>query len=173
MILEDFGQQLVTDLRQKLTDRGVTFGGGGESRLAAKTRFEIVRTPDGFEFQLIMPEEYYWVDKGRNPGKVSKKGREKLEEWGDRKGYIGEFIQKDLKRREDLRAESKRKFSKALKKLPYDKGKKAFAYVVARTINKKGYEGTNFLTDTIKDGRVKVLFQDLKEFIKNGNNSNG
>ena len=168
LIVEDFGQQLIQDLRAKLIAAGVTFGGGGESKLAAGMRFEIVRTSKGFEFQLLMAKEWYWIDKGRKPGKVSKKGRESIESWGDRKGYIGDFINKDLKRRQDLRAETKRKNLKPLKKLPFDKGKAAFGFVVARTITKRGYEGNDFLTSTINDGRVKILFKDLLEFTKNG-----
>lgn len=172
LIIEDFGEQLVKDIRAKLIAEGVTFGGGGESKLGASTRFEIVRTSNGLEFHLIMPEEWYWVDKGRKSGKVSQKGKESIEYWGERKGYIGDFINKDLKRRQDLRADTKRKNLKPLKKLPFDKAKQAFGFVVARTIGKKGYEGNNFLTETINDGRVKILFKDLLEFTKNGNNSN-
>ena len=170
MILEDFGQRLVTDLQQSLRDNGVTFGGGGDSKI--QPRFNIERTSNGLEFQLLMAEEWYWVDKGRRPGKVSRKGKEALESWGERKGYIGDFINKDLERREKKRAESKRQFSKSLKKLPFDKGKRAFAFVVARTITEKGYKGNDFFEEVIKDGRVKILLEDIKEFIKNGNNSN-
>ena len=166
LVLETFAEDLVNDLRQALKDRGVTFGGGGDSKLAAQIRFRIIPITDGVEFQLIMPDYAKWVDEGRGPGPVSKEGKKSIEEWGRRKGYISGFAQKDLIRRKDKQAQSTRKNLKTLKPMPFNKAKEAFGFVVARTVSKNGYKGNNFLTDIIGDGRVETLKKDIEYFLK-------
>lgn len=170
IILQTFGEDLITDLTKKLQEHGVTYN-GGDSRLAAKMRFRVVPTSDGSNFQLLMPDYSYFVNKGREPGNVSAKGQAGIAEWGKRKGYIGDFQTKDLIRRKAKQAKSKREHLKQLKKMPFDRAKKAFGFVVARTINKKGYKGTHFLDEIIEDGRVAILLNDLKSLL-NGNNNN-
>lgn len=168
LITEDFGETLVKDIRAKLIAEGVTFGGGGESKLGASTRFEIVPTSKGLEFHLIMPKEWYWVNYGREPGNVNEDGRKSIEEWGERKGIIDDFNESQLIKRKERREKNKRKYKKALQtieKMPFSKAKIQFGFAVANSVRINGYEGNEFLSELLKDGRIKILNTDMKEFI--------
>ena len=101
ILIEQFGEDLINDIRKSLKDKGVTFGGGQESKLAAQLRFDIRYTSKGISFQLFMPDYGKFVNDGRGPGGVSEEGRLNIAEWGRRKGYIEPFRQKDLIRREE------------------------------------------------------------------------
>lgn len=165
LILEDFGENLVTDLRKSLKGKGVTYQGGQESKLSGKIRFEVKQRGDGIVFQLIMPDYAEFVDKGRRAGAVSKEGQERIAEWGRRKNYIESLRKRDLENRQERQAKNKtNRKKKTLKKMPFDRAKKAFAYLVSRKIAKSGYEGNNFFTDVINDGRLETLLTDLREF---------
>lgn len=177
-ILDEFGKNLVTDLRAALNAKGVGYG-GQDSKLAAQIRFRIIPKDNGIYFHLLIPGYAEFVDRGRRPGPVSKKGIEKIGEWAKAKGIVGNYQDKELKLREERQNESKqnaKSFSKqgkrdkavrkwkTLKKLPFNRAKKQLAFAIASKIRAKGYEGKNFFTDTINDGRLDILATDLKDY---------
>lgn len=177
-ILEEFGDKLVNDLRAALKAKNVGYG-GQDSKLAAQIRFRIIPKNDGISFQLLMPGYGEFVDRGRRPGNVSKKGIEKIGEWARAKNLVGKYQEKELQERIERQNESKQKaksFSKqgkrdravrkwkTLKKMPFNRAKKQLAFAIASKIRAKGYEGKNFFTDTINDGRLDILATDLKDY---------
>lgn len=165
-IINAFGEKLVTDIRASLRSKGVTFGGGEDSKLAAKTRFEVKATSAGFVFNLIMPEYSYWVNKGRDPGPVSKGGRDSISKWAKRKGIIGDFQAKNLQDRLALQSKSQHK-RKVLKKLPFKEALTALTFLVARKVTVNGYKGNHFLDEVLNDGRVEQFRKDLSAAVKN------
>ncbi len=177
-ILEDFGEKLVNDIRAALKAKNVGYG-GQDSKLAAQIRFRVVPNNNGISFQLLMPDYGEFVDRGRGSGSVSKKGIEKIGEWARAKNIVGQFQEKEFQQRIKKQNESKQKaksFSKqgkrdravrkwkTLKKMPFNRAKKQLAFAIASKIRAKGYEGKNFFTDTINDGRLDTLATDLKDY---------
>jgi hypothetical protein len=177
-ILEDFGEKLVNDLRAALRANNVGYG-GQDSKLAAQIRFRVIPKNEGISFQLLMPYYGEFVDRGRGSGPVSKKGIEKIGEWARAKGIVGKYQDKELQERIERQNQSKqkaKKFSKqgkrdravrkwkTLKKMPFNRAKKQLAFAIASKIRAKGYEGKNFFTDTINDGRLDTLATDLKDY---------
>lgn len=177
-ILEDFGEKLVNDLRAALKAKNVGYG-GQDSKLAAKINYKVKQTTRGITFKLHMPDYWEFVDSGRDPGPVSKKGIKKIGEWARAKGIVGKYQDKELQERIERQNQSKqnaKKFSKqgkrdravrkwkTLKKMPFNRANKQLAFAIASKIHKKGYEGNNFLTDTINDGRLDILATDLKDY---------
>lgn len=177
-ILEDFGEKLVNDLRAALKAKNVGYG-GQDSKLAAQIRFRVVPKDNSISFQLLMPYYGEFVDRGRGSGSVSKKGIEKIGEWARAKGIVGKYQDKELQERIERQNQSKqkaKKFSKqgkrdravrkwkTLKKMPFNRAKKQLAFAIASKIRAKGYEGKNFFTDTINDGRLDTLATDLKDY---------
>jgi len=177
-ILEDFGEKLVNDLRAALKANNVGYG-GQDSKLAAKINYKVKQTTRGITFKLHMPDYWEFVDSGRDPGPVSKKGIKNIGEWARAKGIVGKYQDKELQERIERQNQSKqnaKKFSKqgkrdravrkwkTLKKMPFNRAKKQLAFAIASKIHKKGYEGNNFLTDTINDGRLDILATDLKDY---------
>lgn len=177
-ILEDFGEKLVNDLRAALKAKNVGYG-GQDSKLAAQIRFRVVPNNNSISFQLLMPDYGEFVDRGRGSGPVGKKGIEKIGEWARAKNIVGQFQEKEFQQRIKKQNESKQKaknFSKqgkrdralrkwkTLKKMPFNRAKKQLAFAIASKIRAKGYEGKNFFTDTINDGRLDILATDLKDY---------
>jgi hypothetical protein len=177
-ILEDFGEKLVNDLRAALKAKNVGYG-GQDSKLAAQIRFRVIPKDNSISFQLLMPYYGEFVDRGRGSGPVSKKGIEKIGEWARAKGIVGKYQDKELQERIERQNQSKqkaKKFSKqgkrdravrkwkTLKKMPFNRAKKQLAFAIASKIRAKGYEGKNFFTDTINDGRLDTLATDLKDY---------
>ena len=177
-ILEDFGEKLVNDLRAALKANNVGYG-GQDSKLAAQIRFRVVPKDNSISFQLLMPYYGEFVDRGRGSGPVSKKGIEKIGEWARAKNLVGKYQDKELQERIERQNQSKQKaksFSKqgkrdkavrkwkTLKKMPFNRAKKQLAFAIASKIRAKGYEGKNFFTDTINDGRLDTLATDLKDY---------
>jgi hypothetical protein len=177
-ILEDFGEKLVNDLRAALKANNVGYG-GQDSKLAAQIRFRVIPKNEGISFQLLMPDYGEFVDRGRGSGPVSKKGIEKIGEWARAKGIVGKYQDKELQERIERQNQSKQRakaFSKQgkkkraerkwkqLKKLPFNKAKQQLAFAIASKIRAKGYEGNNFFTSTINDGRLDTLATDLKDY---------
>lgn len=167
-ILDAFGEKLLTDTRESLRNEGVTFGGGQDSKLAAKSDFNIIQKGIGLEFQFLMPKEWYWVNYGREPGPISKEGSKEISSWATRKAIVGDFITKNLAARKKAQEEGKsgylrnadRKY-KTLKKLSFEKGLKALTFLIKRSVEKNGYEATHFFDKVLNDGRLKVLEAEL------------
>jgi hypothetical protein len=164
-IVRAFGEKLVTDIRASLAVKGVTYAGGGDSKLAAKTRFEIRQTSTGTIFNLIMPDYWYYVNNGRKPGPVSKEAQKDIGEWANRKGIVGKFQNENLITRQKARENNKRKL-KPLKKLPFAKAKVQVTFLISRKITLKGYEGNSFLDDVLNDGRLAKFKSDLGAALK-------
>lgn len=170
-ILNQFGVALVTDLRESLVRHKVIFGGGGESKLSAKIKYEIVQSADTITFNLIMPEYGEYVDEGRGKGPVSKDGQKSISDWATRKGIVGKFQNENLATRVKKQADAKakitaRKKHKTLRKLSFDKAVKALTFLIARKIKRDGYKPTHFFTEVLQDGRVEVFRTELQKVIK-------
>lgn len=164
-ILDAFGVKLVSDIRQSLRTNNVTFGGGADSRLAAKTDFVIKQTSSGVIFELHMPPEWYWIDHGRKPGPVSQVGQKSISDWVKKKGIVGKFQTENLVTRQSLQDNAKRKI-KTLKKLPFDKAVKALTFLISRKVATHGYKGNGFLESVLNDGRIAALQSDLRQAYK-------
>lgn len=162
IIIDDFGKSLITDLRKSLVSKGVTFGGGGESKLSAKMRYTITQDNKGLSFNLVMPDYGYWLDKGRKPGPVSQAGQASISDWVKRKGIVGKFQQQNLQDR----IAAHKTHRKPLKKLEFNKAVKALTFLVSRKVAKHGYKPTHFISDVLNDGRLKKFQADISAELK-------
>lgn len=152
-IVAPFKLKLVKDLRANLKRKGVVFG-PQESKLSAGIHAEITEGPDKLVFQLFMPGEGEWINKGRGPTKGGGTGvvRKNMEEWVARKGLVG---------RSDL---YKRGTGTATER--YDRAKKQLAFLISRKVHRKGFKATHFYDEVINDGRLDQLQRDIAEHIK-------
>lgn len=171
-IIDKWGLEFVTELKANLKNAGVTYAKGSEGRLAASIKYEIKYTAKGLTFELSMADEWYWTDKGRKAGNVSKGGQEKIGEWAARKGIVEPFRIDQLAKRRELQSKSNSgRKRKTLKKMPFDLAKKSLAFVISRSIRlhgyskKTGYKGTKFYSSVIEK-KKEQLTELLKEFYK-------
>jgi hypothetical protein len=111
---------------------------------------------DSFTLKIQINDYYKFVDEGRGKGGVSKEGQEKIGEWGAARGYIGKFQKEKI-------VKGERQVRK--KKLTFEKAKKQFIFLVSRKIKMKGYEGNNFYSEIVEDGRFDKLSKQLSDII--------
>lgn len=171
-LLDEFGVKLNDDTRKSLKDAldaraEKNKGRKRTSRLEASVK-PIVESK-GSSIKLTLNMNDYWavVNDGRSPNNVSEEGQEKLADWSATSGLAEKIRITDLEERKTRQSLSKRKGKlKSLKKMPFERAKKAAGFLVARSLQKKAIEPTHFFDNVINDGRVKELEDALTELIK-------
>lgn len=113
---------------------------------------------DGNSASMLMQDYWKWVNFGRKPGSVSEKGKLNIESWVARKGLNPSKIIDDMRTKKLGRQPSKT--------TPFNKAKKQLAFIVSRKIKVKGYEGNNFYSSVINDGRLDTLNSEVGKEIK-------
>lgn len=166
-IIEKFGHDLVQDIQENLVvkqrEKASRYGTpyNPNSNLYNSVKFDISNKSGSLIFQLTMADYYGWVDKGRDAGNVSKEGQKKIQYWIKQKGL------NPVKIISEMRMEARSKVGtkgiyKPRKKLTFTKATEALTFLVSRKLKNKGYEGNNFYSDIINDGRLEKLKEDIQ-----------
>jgi hypothetical protein len=170
-ILEEFGTKLKEDLQRNLQskqkEKASRYGSpyNSNSNLVNSIKFVITNTSDSVLFELKMADYFEWVDRGRNPGNVSKEGQKSISDWIRKKGVKVVDIIKDIREKQKIKNPPKtnRTIKRKPKKLTYDMARKQFTYLVARKLQQKGYDGNFFYSEIILDGRLEKLQEDIQQ----------
>jgi hypothetical protein len=160
--------KLEQDLQDSLASK---MGSGYNARLSGKIKSLPIRhVGDLTEYILQMPLYGKALDGGRLPTKEKTDGtmRGKVEDWIKRRALVGKYINDNLQQRLDKQAKNKtNRPKKPLKKLAFEKAVKQLSFLIARKIHKKGYDGNQFFSEVINDGRLEKLEKDLIEAAQN------
>jgi hypothetical protein len=176
-ILEAFGTKVVEDLRKSLSDklqaRAASYkskypGGSsnpGDSALSASIKYLIVDSSEGIKLNVYLNSYWEAVDSGRKPAGVSQDAR--IDKWIKSRNLIPGFQNKNLADRLEKQAKntSTRK-KKVLKKMKFSEAVKAMDFLVRRKLKNKGYQGNQFLTSVLEDGRQEKLAIDIRTAMK-------
>lgn len=172
-LLNEFGIKLTTDtkssLRTRLDERAAKHKGRKRiSRLEASALALPTKYVNGaLVFQFKMNNYWDVVNSGRKASGVSEEGQAKIAEWSATSGLAEKIRISDLEARKGKQSLSERKGKlKTLKKMPFDRAKKAAGFLVARSLKNKSLEPTHFFDEVIKDGRIEELRQRIEEIIK-------
>lgn len=172
-VLSEFGFTLTVDtkksLKSKLDERASKYGGRKRtSRLeASMDKQPPIESKNGvITFRFKMNDYWAVVNDGRKASNVSEEGQDKIADWSALSGLAEKIRISDLANRKQKQSLSKRKGLKTLKKMPFDRAKKAAGYLVARSLKKKSLDPTHFFDEVINDGRIEELKQRLTEVIK-------
>jgi hypothetical protein len=172
LLLDTFNKKLVDDtrasLRAKLDERAPADSRfkGKESRLEAS----VYGAPSVFKngsvtTTLTMNDYWAVVNDGRDANNVSSEGQDKIAEWSATRGLAEKIRITDLEQRKQRQSLSERKNLKTLKKMPFDRAKKAAGYLVARSLQKKSLEPTHFFDEVINDGRLQELEEGIAKIL--------
>lgn len=129
-------EETVEALRKSAEAKGLDASGV----LLASIKFEPKRLGDILRFQLTMADYYQWVDEGRKPGKFPP--LKAILEWMRFKGIVPRNARG--------------------KKINNERARRGLAYVIARSIARKGtikrfgHKGSNFYTEVIPSEKVFV-----------------
>jgi hypothetical protein len=172
-ILDEFILKLSEDTREslqsKLDERANKHGGKKvKSRLWASIKPNVAVFKGGKIVSTLTMNDYWdVVNDGRRASNVSEEGQSKIADWSATRGLAEKIRITDLEARKEKQSLSKRKGKlKSLKKMPFDRAKKAAGFLVARSLQKKDLEPTNFLDEVIEDGRIEQLKEDIATVFK-------
>ena len=172
-ILEAFGTKVVEDLRKSLSDklqaRAASYkskypGGSsnpGDSALSASIKYLIVDSSDGIKLNVYLNDYWEAVDSGRKPAGVSQNAR--IDKWIKSRNLIPGFQNKNLSDRLANQAKNKTtRKKKVLKKMKFADAVKAMDFLVRRKLKNKGYQGNQFFSSVLEDGRQEKLATDIR-----------
>lgn len=171
-LLDEFNEKLVIDtrssLQNKLDERANKHNG---KKVKSRLWASVAAPPAIFDKGMIKAKltmNDYWevVNDGRKASNVSEEGQSKIAEWSATRGLAEKIRISDLEKRKEKQKLSERKNLKTLKKMPFDRAKKAAGFLVARSLQKKSLEPTHFFDEVINDGRLKELEEKLSEILK-------
>ena len=176
-ILEAFGTKVVEDLRKSLSEklqaRAASYkskypGGSsnpGDSALSASIKYLIVDSSEGIKLNVYLNSYWEAVDSGRKAAGVSQDAR--IDKWIKSRNLIPGFQNKNLSDRLEKQGKntSNRK-KKVLKKMKFADAVKAMDFLVRRKLKNKGYQGNQFLTSVLEDGRQEKLATDIRLAMK-------
>ena len=176
-ILEAFGTKVVEDLRKSLSEklqaRAASYkskypGGSsnpGDSALSASIKYLIVDSSEGIKLNVYLNDYWEAVDSGRKPAGVSESA--KIDKWIKSRNLIPGFQNKNLADRLANQAKNKStRKKKVLKKMKFADAVKAMDFLVRRKLKNKGYQGNQFLTSVLEDGRQEKLATDIRLAMK-------
>lgn len=143
-VLEQYGVSIVDTLTEKLEKKKKNSTGS----LSDSIQFNYEETQYGFDWYLEMAKHWKWVDKGRGKGKVPSNV---IYKWLNEQRVQTKF--------KALKGFGKKK---SLRELTA-KQKKGLAYVISRSIEKKGYKGSNFYSSTITTAWINRFTNDIRK----------
>lgn len=172
-ILEAFGTKVVEDLRKSLSDklqaRAASYkskypGGSsnpGDSALSASIKYLIVDSSEGIKLNVYLNDYWEAVDSGRKAAGVSQDAR--IDKWIKSRNLIPGFQKSNLEDRIDTqnRLNKTNRKTKVLKKMKFADAVKAMDFLVRRKLKNKGYQGNQFFSSVLEDGRQEKLTKDI------------
>ena len=173
IILEAFGTKVVEDLRKSLSDklqsRAASYkskypGGSsnpGDSALSASIKYLIVDSSEGIKLNVYLNDYWEAVDSGRKAAGVSQDAR--IDKWIKSRNLIPGFQKSNLEDRIDTqnRLNKTNRKTKVLKKMKFADAVKAMDFLVRRKLKDKGYQGNQFFSSVLEDGRQEKLTKDI------------
>lgn len=151
-----FGIKLKKDVLASITKaeqtKAAKFGrsANGNSRISGTVKISFDNPQDPNTLILSMADYWYWLDKGRKPGRVAEKAD--IAGWIKRKGLNPQVILKQIDAKAGIVRKKERSFPEAVKQ---------FDFIARRSIRKKGFQANHFYSDVINDGRLVQLRKDL------------
>ena len=172
-ILEAFGTKVVEDLRKSLSDKlqakaasyKSKYPGGssnpGDSALSASIKYLIVDSSEGIKLNVYLNDYWEAVDSGRKAAGVSQDAR--IDKWIKSRNLIPGFQKSNLEDRIDTqnRLNKTNRKTKVLKKMKFADAVKAMDFLVRRKLKDKGYQGNQFFSSVLEDGRQEKLTKDI------------
>ena len=156
-LIDEFSEKLVRDLRKNLEEKDRS-NNKSANRLAASITPKVKLLPGGVVCQIEMNDYWYWVNYGRDAAPVAESA--KIKEWARRKGIDPRA--KINSWRETYRNKTvKNKRVDQLKPVSYKSALEQFEYIVKRKIKNKGFEGNDFFSEVVDDGRLDILNEQI------------
>lgn len=153
---------MAVDLEQSLFKALKDGGRGNPNPPDIEFKGGVVYVPNGVKLQVYANKDYwYWIENGRKKGKgVPLKALGK--DWQAKNGISPSKIIYDMTVEYNKK---KGLVKRKVKKLPFEKAARQFAFIVSRSIKVHGIKPKPFVDRVESDGRIQKMLNDLGKLI--------
>lgn len=153
---------MAKDLEESLFRALKDGGRGNPSAVDIRFKGGVVYVPNGVKLQVYADKDYwYYIENGRKKGKMPPT-KALGKDWQAKNGISPSKIIYDM----TVEYNKKKGLTKRkVKKLPFEKAAKQFAFIVARSIKVHGIKPKPFIDRVESDGRINKMLSDLGKLI--------
>lgn len=171
-----WGQSLVEDSRSIIDQAIQADGGGQSSKLSGSGKYKVLNSNGVVSFEFFFEGSPYWkfADKGVDGTEVKHSSPYKFKKKNiDQKAAIAFIksrhfkIELSTKAKANIKSLKNKTVRKSIKQISYDKALKGLAFVVGRSISKKGIKPAHFMDKIITPSRIDELKKMLAPVIRN------
>jgi hypothetical protein len=173
-IFHEWGKVLVDDTKAAIDSAIASDGGGQASKLSGSVNYKVLNQGGVITFQLTMNDYWEYQDRGVDGTEKSHGSKFKFKKKNlNQKAMLNFINTRHLKIELDVKTKGLNKKLKnktvrrAHKQISIDKKKKTLAFILGRSIAKKGIKPLHFMDKVITDERINKLKAMLKPVIKN------
>lgn len=158
-ILEDFGEEIIIDLKNSLSAALKAAGNKSPQEPALDFSFTAPTIEsDGISMNVLASDEYWkWIESGRKVGAKRVPADVLGLKWQNKNGIDARQVLVNIR----LKKNPSLKISK--NKLNYDKSVRSLSFIIQRSIFRKGIKPKPFVNRVLNDGRVQKLSNKLTE----------
>lgn len=154
-VLDSWGLELVNDMKASI-NKYYKDAAGQESALSSSVDYKVFPSSGKYTFALTMADYWKWANDGRKKGV---------------KGVPLEVLGKQWQNKHNIDARKillqyQKGLKKDKKRLNYDKAVKSLAFLIQRSIKKKGIEPRPFYDEVVTPERMNDLKVRLAKAIK-------
>lgn len=172
-VFNAWGKTLVRDTKKAIDTAIAADGGGQNSALAGSVNYKVLNQGGVISFQLTMKGYWKFMDKGVDGTEVNHNSPYAFKGKNINQKAMIDFINKrhfkielTTRRKKVLKGIRTKGIRQGAKKLSIDQAKKSLAFVLGRSIAKKGIKPLGFMAKVITDERLSELKDMLKPLIK-------
>lgn len=166
-VLNNFGNAIVAALHKSIESKGKNATG----HLADSIHFDIIEQNQKFTFELFIADYYKWVDEGRKPGKFP---WDKSKGLGDEGNVIFQWLKVKgitsysiAEKTRNIKPNKFRTLTKGTNgSLKPDANLRSIAFLIGRSIAKKGIKPTHFYSEVVNDDAISQLHDALRDALK-------
>lgn len=155
-VLTIWGEDLVNDTKAEI-DKLFKDGGGQTSDLSGSVNYKVLNQGGSITFQLTMNDYWKFVEAGRKKGARGVPLDVLSKQWQNSKNINATTILKEIRIKAGIKSKAKSN---------YDKDVKTLAFLIQRSIKKKGIKPRPFMDKVITQQRMDKLKAMLAPVIK-------
>jgi hypothetical protein len=172
-VFNAWGKTLVRDTKKAIDTAMAADGGGQASKLSGSVNYKVLNEGGVISFSLTMNDYWKFQDSGVDGTQVKHGSKYKFTKKNlNQKSMLGFInarhfkIELSTRRKKVLKGIRTKGIRQGAKQLTIDQAKKSLAFILGRSIAKKGIKPKKFMDKVITDERMNELKQMLAPLIR-------
>lgn len=164
-VLTEWGEKVVNDVKAEI-DSKILHNGGQASALSGSVNYKVINKGGEISWQLTMNPYWEVIEKGRGAGKKAPPSKP-IKDWLRQNESLVKSLDK-VYAKVTVKAKKSGALTKRTKSLKdvFDKKLSGYAFMIARSIGKKGTKPRPFIHKVVNESRIDELKQMLAPILK-------